>query len=163
MRPGRQQGLDVGQTAGTVHGVQRLPVVADDRGGHIHAGRLAQHALDRGGLREHHIGGQGEERLAVPHQHRGDPGQRRAGDDVGDHLHLRREVRRRLRLVAHRERDHGEDAAEEGEVALQQRLAAQAEAPLVVPHAARLTPGEQGGDADAVRVDAGGLAHGPAV
>ncbi len=48
--------------------------------------------------------------------------------------------------AAHGQADHGEEAAEEREVALQQRVAFEAQLAFVAPHAARLAAGEHDAD-----------------
>ncbi len=76
----------------------------------------------------------------------GEAGERRARDLVGNHDDVGGQVRRRLVGAPHRQADHGEHAAEKREVALQQRLALQAQSALVTAHAPRLAAGKQHAD-----------------
>ena len=105
-----------------------------------------EHAPDRFGLGRDEVGRHGEHGLVEPAEDRGEAGQRRARHLVGDDDDAVRQVVRRLLRAPHRQADHGEDAAEKGEVALQQRLAAEAQPALVAAHAPRLAAGEQDAD-----------------
>ena len=146
MRAGGEQLPHVRQAAGAVHGVQRLEVVLGDGERDVHAVERVEHAPDRAGLGRDEVGRHGEDGLVEAAEDRREAGERRARDLVGDHDDAGRQVLRRLLRAPDRQADHGEDAAEKGEVALQQRLAAQAQPALVAAHAPRLAAGEQDAD-----------------
>ena len=146
MRAGGEQLPHVRQAAGAVDGVQRLEVVVGHGEGDVHAVERGEHAPDRFGLGRDEVGRHGEDGLVEPAEDRGEAGERRARHLVGDDDDAVRQVVRRLLRAPHRQADHGEDAAEKGEVALQQRLAAEAQLALVAAHAPRLAAGEQDAD-----------------
>ncbi len=146
MRAGREQPPHVRQAAGAVDGVERLQVVVGDGQGDVHVAERLEHAPDGAGLGRDEVGRHGEDRLAEAAEDRRQPGQRRARHLVRDDDDAGRQVGRRLLGAAHRQADHGEDAAEKGEVALQQRVAAEAQPALVAAHAPRLAAGEQHAD-----------------
>ena len=151
MRAGREQLPHVRQAARPVHRVQRLEVVLRDGQRHVHVAVGAEHAGDRRGVGRDEVRGEGEDGLAEVRQDAGEPAHRRAGHLVRDDDDAVGQVGRRLVGAAHRQTDDGEDAAEEREVAPQQRLAAQAQPALVAAHAPRLAAGEQDADAHRVR------------
>ena len=152
MRAGCEQAPHVRQAAGPVDGMERFQMVVGDRQRDVRITERLDDAPDGAGVRRDQVGRHGEDRLAEVAEHRRQPGQRRARHLVRDHDHSGRQVRRRLPGAAHGQADHGEDAAEKGEVALQQRVAAEAQAALVQPHAPRLAAGEQYPDAYRVLV-----------
>ena len=69
---------------------------------------------------------QGEDGLAEAGEDRREAAERRARHLVRDHHDALGQVGRRLAGVAHREPDDGEEVAEKGEIALQERLAVRA-------------------------------------
>ena len=151
MRPGREQLPHVRQAARPVHRVQRLEVVLRDGQRDVDVAVRLEHARHRGGVGRDEVRGEGEDGLAEVREDAGEPAHRRAGHLVRDDHDAVGEVGRRLVGAAHRQADDGEDAAEEREVAAQQRLAAEAQPALVAAHAPRLAAGEQDADAHRVR------------
>ena len=151
MRAGREQPSHVRQAARPVHGVQRLQVVVRDGQRHVDVAVRVEHARHRGRVGSDEVRGEGEDRLAEVRQDAGQPAHRRAGHLVRDDDDVVGQVDRRLLDGAHGQADDGEEAAEEREVALQQRVSVEAQPALVAAHAPRLAAGEQDADAYGVR------------
>ena len=141
-----------GRQPGPYDGVERLEVVLGHGEGDVHAVERGEHAPDRFGLGRDEVGRHGEDGFVEPAEDRGEPGERRARHLVGDDDDPVRQVVRRLLRASHRQAEHGEDAAEKREVALQQRLAVEAQLALVAAHAPRLAAGEQDADAHPFQV-----------
>ncbi len=152
MRAGGEQPAHVRQAARAVHGVERLEVVFGDGESYVHLVERVEDAPDRAELGCDEVGRHGEDGFVEPSEDRGEAGERRSRHFVGDHDDALRQVRRRLEGAPHGESGHREEAAQKGEVALQQRLAAEAQSALVAAHAPRLSAGEQDADTHAFPV-----------
>ncbi len=145
---GGEQSLHVRQAPGTVRGVQRLKVIPSHGQGDIDVGEGREDLLDGVAFGKGDVGGQGEDGLAKAGEDRRQARQRRAGHEVGDHLDVLRQVRRRLARVSHRDPDGGKDTLQERYVACEQGHSGEAQPPLVAAHAPRLSSGEDYADAD---------------